>query len=74
MVCTHQPDLFSACCSRKVELEGANHTGCSKGTIFIINITFYIIKRLDYMRRRIYDGGIVEISGIKMAGLWRQAG
>ena len=25
MVCTHQPDLLSACCSRLDELEGLNH-------------------------------------------------
>ena len=65
---THQPYLFSACCSRTVELEGANHTGCSKGTFFIINSTCYIIKRRVYMRRRDYDGGIVEIVGMKMVG------
>ena len=28
----------------------------------------------DWNSRRDYDGGIVDIGGIKMAGLWRQAG
>ena len=27
MVCTHQPDLLSACCSRSDKLEGLNHKG-----------------------------------------------
>ena len=31
MVCTHQPDLLSACCSRSDKLEGSNHKGGAAG-------------------------------------------
>ena len=61
MVCTHQPDLLSACCSRLDELEGSGH----KGFYVAGFIKFFFVQ--DYFLRdfcRDFLAGLIFFAGL----------